>query len=125
MALEIPATDAMARYRRTARAREAARRTRIDRRRQRAQAIARSAAQRLMDDFGAQSVLLFGSLARADGFHERSDIDLAVTGLPPTLFFAAWRAIDDLAGDIEIQLVDLDRATGLLRRRIEETGVAP
>jgi len=87
--------------------------------------VARAAARLLKQDFGVRRVLLFGSLSRDYGFRERSDIDLAVQGLPPTSFFAAWRAIDELAKDIEIQLVDIDRAPTLLRLRIQDTGVAP
>lgn len=36
----------------------------------------------LVRRYGARKLVLFGSRARGD-FHERSDIDLAVYGMPP------------------------------------------
>jgi len=47
--------------------------------------VAESIAQELVKHFGARRVVLFGSAARG-GIHERSDIDLAVWGIPPRIF---------------------------------------
>ena len=116
--------ETFGRYRRAARRRENTRRTRVEARRSRACDVARAAARLLYGDFAARRVILFGSLTRDSAFHERSDIDLAVMGIAPARFFAAWRAVDGLAEDFDIHLVDLERATGLLHQRIVETGIA-
>jgi predicted nucleotidyltransferase len=41
----------------------------------------------LRERFGARRVVLFGSLAGQGPWHARSDVDLAVEGLTPTVFF--------------------------------------
>ena len=42
-----------------------------------ARAEAMRVAQVLVRDFGARRVYLYGSIAQEDGFHQRSDVDLA------------------------------------------------
>ena len=77
----------------------------------------------LLRDAGAREVYLFGSMATGKA-RENSDVDLAVTGLPPENFFAAMARLEDLF-DRGVDLVDLDDTTpftvylrqkGLLRR---------
>lgn len=77
----------------------------------------------LLRDAGAREVYLFGSMATGKA-RENSDVDLAVTGLPPENFFAAMARLEDLF-DKEVDLVDLGDTTpftaylrqkGLLRR---------
>ncbi|MBI1930405.1 nucleotidyltransferase domain-containing protein [Candidatus Poribacteria bacterium] len=64
-------------------------------------------AKLLVEKFGAQKVYLFGSLV--DGrFHLRSDIDLAVEGLEPRLYFKALSKVYDLSGGFEVDLVPLE-----------------
>ncbi len=61
----------------------------------------------LSGKFGAQKVYLFGSLV--DGrFHQRSDIDLAVEGLEPRLYFKALSKVYDFSGGFEVDLVPLE-----------------
>jgi predicted nucleotidyltransferase len=55
---------------------------------------------------GAREVYLFGSAA-AGRLSEVSDIDMAVSGLPPARFFQAMGEAADLL-DIPLDLVDLD-----------------
>ena len=57
---------------------------------------------------GAREVYVFGSAARGD-LGERSDVDLAVCGLPPRAFFRAM-AEAALALGRDVDLVDLDLA---------------
>ena len=69
--------------------------------------------------FGAKEVYLFGSAA-ADTMDEHSDVDLAVSGLPPEVFFRAWaKAVREFPGR-EMDLVNLDKSDPFsehLRRR--------
>ena len=55
---------------------------------------------------GAREVYLFGSAARGT-MGERSDIDLAVSGLPPENFFQVLAQVEDIF-QRPIDLVDLD-----------------
>ena len=55
---------------------------------------------------GAREVYLFGSAARG-GVRENSDVDLAVSGLPPEIFFRAMATASDVLGR-PLDLVDLD-----------------
>jgi predicted nucleotidyltransferase len=67
---------------------------------------------------GAREVYLFGSAATGS-LREGSDIDLAVTGLPPEFFFKAMGN----AGDIlrrPLDLIDLDEDNPFTRYLKEE-----
>ena len=79
-------------------------------------------ARRLVREFGARRVILFGSLAwgQAD---EDSDIDLAVEGLPVGSFF---KALGEVLADAPapVDLVELEIAPQGLRERILRDGVA-
>ena len=60
-----------------------------------------------LKSYGAKDVYVFGSAAegRVD---EYSDIDMAVSGLPPGVFFRAWaRAVRAFPGR-EMDLISLD-----------------
>jgi uncharacterized protein len=84
------APEAMARYRRGALAREEAHRRETELRRAAAWDLAHRAARLLREEFGATRVVAFGSLAHGAWFEPRSDIDLAVEGIPVEAF---WRAV--------------------------------
>jgi predicted nucleotidyltransferase len=53
---------------------------------------------------------VFGSIAE-ERKREESDIDLAVAGLPPEIFFATMRRLANLF-DRTVDLVDLDGPAG-------------
>ncbi|MCX5676718.1 MAG: nucleotidyltransferase domain-containing protein [Planctomycetota bacterium] len=55
---------------------------------------------------GAREVYLFGSIAQ-ERIRQGSDIDMAVSGLPPARFFQALGEAADLL-DVPLDLVDLD-----------------
>jgi len=55
---------------------------------------------------GAKEVHVFGSAAHGT-FRENSDVDIAVSGLPPEVFFRAMAAAHDALGR-PLDLVDLD-----------------
>jgi len=78
--------------------------------------------QHLVDRYGVRRVWLFGSLVHG-GFHEGSDIDLAVEGLPPgRALFRAGAELDDLARPFRVELVPLDEAWEPVRQKILEQG---
>ena len=65
----------------------------------------------LIEQYGARRVWLFGSLAHRRFVHDRSDIDLAVEGLPPEDYFPALVAIWNLLPPgFELDLVPLEDA---------------
>ena len=113
----------MAVYRATARQRAEQKRQEQTRRAQQAWMLAQRAAALLKNQFGARRVLLFGSLARHDFFHQRSDIDLAVEGIKSRDFWRAWSTLDILGCEFEIDLVDVETASPSLRLEIERAGV--
>jgi len=62
---------------------------------------------------GAREVHIFGSAAQGK-LREDSDVDLAVSGLPPEVFFRAMAQAGDILGR-PLDLVDLDEATPFTR----------
>lgn len=77
----------------------------------------RKAILRCARKYGVSSVFLFGS---SIGSKNPSDIDLAVRGLPPRLFFRFYaELIKNLSKPVD--LIDLSKKT-LFNRIIEEDG---
>ena len=62
---------------------------------------------------GAREVYVFGSAAQGK-LHEDSDVDMAVSGLPPEVFFRAMARASDALG-CPLDLVDLDEDTPFTR----------
>ena len=67
---------------------------------------------------GAREVYIFGSAARG-AIGEDSDVDFAIAGLPPELFFKALSAASRVLGR-PLDLIDLDEATPFTRYLKEE-----
>ncbi len=63
---------------------------------------------------GAREVYVFGSCATG-AMRDDSDVDLAVSGLPPRLFFKAMSQATAVLGR-EMDLIDLDEATPFTRQ---------
>lgn len=110
------------RFRRAWHARWEAERSRDAARGARARAVSSDLAQLLRRDYRVRRVVLFGSLARGE-FRRDSDIDLAVEGLSDGDFFAAGAALERIARDIDVDLVQLERAPPALAREIERDGI--
>ena len=91
---------------------------------QRAITAAQRCARLLYENYGVTKVYLFGSLRDPNTFHEKSDIDLVVEGLPPHLYFKAlaelWR---QLPPGIELDLIPFEDADPELRERVLKEGV--
>lgn len=71
------------------------------------------AAADLLRRMGATQVFIFGS-ATKNALGPDSDIDMAVTGLPPQVYFSAVSKASDLLGR-PVDLVDLDDTSPLVR----------
>jgi len=72
---------------------------------------------------GASCIILFGSRARGDNC-ERSDIDLAVLGLPETQKGNFWAGIEDLPTLLKFDIVFVDSFTSpALLAEVERDGV--
>ncbi len=71
------------------------------------------AAAELLRRLGATDVFVFGSTIKG-GSRPDSDVDLAVTGLPPQIYFSAMSKASDLLGR-PVDLVDLDDPTPIVR----------
>lgn len=93
----------------------------LARRREAAWESARRIALFLRARYNATQVIAFGSLVHPERFDERSDIDLAVAGIPAHAFFSAWAAAGaDCA--FALDLVDLDDCSPALRELIALEG---
>ena len=67
---------------------------------------------------GAREVFVFGSAAK--GIEDpASDLDLAVSGLPPSVFYRIGARLSDLVG-CSVDLVDLDVSTPFTQYLREE-----
>lgn len=112
----------MARYQATARRRTAQRWQLLSARRQRALVVAQEAAALLKVKYGAERVVCFGSLARAEPFSQYSDIDLAVWGLDDQVFYQAVAQLLDLDPTISIDLLRGETLSANLLKVIEAEG---
>jgi hypothetical protein len=89
---------------------------------QEARNVAKKIAEELVKRFGAKRVVLFGSLARGN-FSSWSDIDLAVWGIPATVFFRAVAFACGISDVWKVDLVDVQDCTRALREIILEEGI--
>ena len=92
-------------------------RTRVKKRKEREKQLLKIAKERakecakfLAEKFNVREVYLFGSLAEGF-FHEGSDIDLAVEGLGPHLYFKALAELHEVSGEFKVDLVPLESSS--------------
>jgi len=83
----------------------------------------REAAAAIKTRFGAERVVLFGSLAHAAWFVPNSDVDLAVEGLKGDDYWQAWRSVEEIIGDRSVDLVQLEMAGESLKRAVRRYGI--
>lgn len=63
---------------------------------------------------GAREVYVFGSAAKGSEMRPNSDVDLAVSGLPPEVFFRAMSDAESALG-LPLDLIDLDEDSPFTR----------
>jgi len=73
--------------------------------------IQRAAAE--LKTAGTREIYVFGSAAKGTG-DATSDLDLAVSGLPPSVFYRVGARVSDLIGR-SVDLIDLDINTPFTR----------
>lgn len=91
-------------------------------RRERAIMVAHKAAKLLKDQFGADEVILFGSLVLRVGFTRWSDIDLASRGISSENYLTAMDTVLHLDPEFKIDLIELETCPPALLKSIEEEG---
>lgn len=121
-ALELTA-DEISAYRRAAKRQSERELHELALREKRAWALARQAAKLLREQFGAEKVVVFGSLVHAGCFTPWSDVDIAAWGLRPQDTIRAIGRIMDMDGEIELNLVDVGTCSTSLLATIEKEGL--
>lgn len=74
----------------------------------------------LVTEFKVTKIILFGSLINGK-FHQESDIDLAVAGIPKSDYFRALAAVNTL-GDRPIDLKPLEDLDPYFLEKVLQTG---
>jgi predicted nucleotidyltransferase len=90
--------------------------------RDRAQADARVIAAYLKREYGARVIGIGSAFSPDRPFRQTSDIDLAVEGLPAQSFYRASARAAEMTR-FALDLIPLESATPLMRRRVESGGV--
>ncbi|MBM3242586.1 nucleotidyltransferase domain-containing protein [Candidatus Poribacteria bacterium] len=85
-----------------------------------AKQTANSCAQRLVKDFGAKKVYLFGSLID-NTFTEGSDIDLAIEGAEVIDYLKAIAMLEGING-FSVDLLDIESCPAPIKKRILKYG---
>jgi len=75
----------------------------------------------MLKRYGAERIILFGSMVEGDKFGGRSDIDIAVEGIKEEEFLRAY-ADCMMEFDFEIDLKPLEKLTSLFRKMVLEKG---
>lgn len=112
-------------YRETERRRRIQRAERIESRRLLALTVARDAARFLSERFSCARVLVIGSCARPEHFHERSDIDLLVWGLSDEDYYRAVGFLQEIHPDFAVDVVRAEVLASERREAFEKEGVEP
>ncbi len=112
----------MASYRLTAQRRKQVEIAQTKQRWQQAQNLAQQAATFLRKNYGVETVILFGSTLERDRFHLTSDLDLAISELPPEQFFTAVAQLQDLSPNFKVDLIQLEHCQESLQKAILAEG---
>lgn len=89
----------------------------------RAQATLRRVVDLLVGKYNVSRVVLIGSLAESSRFGFHSDIDLGVAGLPNDRYYEAAGDVLLLAGEFDIDLIPIERASPAMAARLQKGDV--
>jgi predicted nucleotidyltransferase len=92
-------------------------------RREKALDVAKQASSLLKRRFGAERVVLFGSLVSRGSFTPWSDIDLAVWGIAPDDFYYAVAAVTGLSPDFKVDLLEPATCGKRIHEVIQQHGI--
>ncbi|MFB6272770.1 MAG: nucleotidyltransferase family protein [Salinibacter sp.] len=120
--MPLPDED-LERYRQTLRRRNAADREQQTHARRQAHNDAQRAATLLKTDFGADRVVLFGSVVRDERLSPHSDLDLAIAGVSGIDYYRAVARVQSVSEERSVDLVRLESCRHSLRQRIDESGI--
>ena len=115
--------EEVAQYRQSYKEREKQKKLKLEQRYKEAWETARKAAEILYGRYRAKKVAIFGSLRRDELFNEWSDIDIAVWGIEPGLYYKAVAEMISLSPTFKIDIVDPDDCSDSLKRLIEKEGI--
>lgn len=90
---------------------------------QEAWSVAKAAAKLLYNKYHAKKIATFGSLKDPFYFNKWSDIDLAVWGIPPEMYFKAVAEVISLSSKFKIDIIDPEDCNDSLRKMIEKEGI--
>jgi predicted nucleotidyltransferase len=98
----------------------------LENRRQAALSAAHRCTQILKQDFGAEEVIVFGSLRGDSPWHDRSDLDLAIRGLSGQDIGKAYLRLEKVVPSwLAFDLVDVDQAPDHIRAQILQEVTMP
>jgi predicted nucleotidyltransferase len=113
----------LTRYRTTLQQRQTTEKSILARRFQQAEEVAEQAATLLKEKFGAERVMVFGSLVHKCWFSNTSDLDLAVWGLDNLTYLNAVAKLQDLSSEFKIDLVRMESCKPALEKSILQEGL--
>jgi len=91
-------------------------------RKEKLQKIAKKCADILRDKYKVRKVILIGSLVKGK-VHEKSDIDLVVEGLKPSLYISALTDLwDILPSGVELNLISFEDTFDSLKEKAVNEG---
>lgn len=77
----------------------------------------------LYEEFGATQVVVFGSLTEPMAFTDRSDIDIAVSGLSNDAYDKAYGKVVYFDAPFKIDFANFDTSKGLFRERMKHQAI--
>lgn len=95
----------------------------LEQSRRQAWILVRKASELLKKKFGADKVIVFGSLANQVNFTLWSDIDLSAWGIPIDRFYTAVAEVADLSSHFKIDLIDPETCKPAVRDAILTDGI--
>lgn len=91
---------------------------------ERAWVVAREIAAFLREKYQPTRIVAFGSMVHRVTFHLRSDIDIAVDGIPWPVYLRAWNDVEERFPEFKVDLIDVGIVSPELQEAIEKEGQA-